>query len=188
LPYYETKEHGRNFPEPAPDLIEGQPEWEVEDILDSRRHRHKLQYLIKWKGYSDAHNSWEPKEAINAPMLLTTFYGRNPGAIRKTEMESTDCGQRMLSLGPEEHTQARKTLPQTSKCPPMLIRSARIANEGPSMSGECTPANPSPSSSQSIQRDHEEPLTFTQAIDNLIQGARQRRHHLQQEVSTDSLW
>jgi len=188
LPYYETKEHGRNFPEPTPDLIEGQPEWEVEDILDSRRYRRKLQYLIKWKGYSDAHNSWEPKEAINAPMLLTAFYGRNPGAIRKTEMESTDCGQRTLSLDPGECSQARKTLPQTSKRLPMHIRSARIVNEGPSMSGECTPANPSPSSSQSIQRDHKEPLTLTQAINNLIQGARQQRCHLRQEVSTDSLW
>jgi len=75
LPYYETKEHGRNFPEPATDLIEGQLEWEVKDILDSRWYRCKLQYLIKWKGYLDAHNSWEPKEAINAPVLLTAFYG-----------------------------------------------------------------------------------------------------------------
>jgi len=32
LPYYETKEHGRNFLELTPDLIEGQPEWEVEAI------------------------------------------------------------------------------------------------------------------------------------------------------------
>jgi len=49
LPYYETKEHGCNFSEPALDLIEGQPEWEVKEILDSRWYRHKLQYLIKWK-------------------------------------------------------------------------------------------------------------------------------------------
>src|SRR6266850_5265653 len=98
-------------------------------------------------------------------------------------MESIDCGQRTLSLDPGERSQARKTLPQTSKCPPMHIRSARIVNEGPSMSGERTPANPSPSSSQSIQCNHKEPLTLTQAINNLIQGARQRRRQLQQEVS-----
>jgi len=95
LPYHETKEHGRNFSKLAPDLIEGQPEWEVEEILDSRQYRRKLQYLIKWKGYSDAHNSWEPKEDVNAPMLLTAFYGRNPGAIRKLEMGSLDCIQGM---------------------------------------------------------------------------------------------
>jgi hypothetical protein len=36
LPYHETKEHGRNFAKLPPELIEGQPEWEVEEILDSR--------------------------------------------------------------------------------------------------------------------------------------------------------
>src|SRR6267142_674864 len=79
------------------------------------------------------------------------------------------------------------SLPQTSKHPLMYIRSARTMNKGSSMSGGCTPVNPSPSSSQSIQCDHEESLTLTQAINNLIQGARQRRHRLQQEVSTDLL-
>ena len=29
LPYHETKEHGCNFPEPAPELIKGQLEWKV---------------------------------------------------------------------------------------------------------------------------------------------------------------
>src|SRR6267142_917647 len=188
LPYYETKEHGRNFPEPAPDLIEGQPEWEVEDILDSRQYRCKLQYLIRWKGYSDAHNSWEPKEAINAPVLLAAFYGRNPGAIRKTELEKADCGQRTLSSDLGECTRVRKTQPWTSKRPPMHIRSARIVNEEINMSGGCTPANPSPSSSQSTQCDHRVPLTLSQAIDNLIQSARQQQDQLRQEVSIDSLW
>jgi hypothetical protein len=73
LPYQETQEHGRNFTEPLPKLIEGQEEWEVEQILDKRIHRRKEQYLIKWKGYSDAHNSWEPKENVWAPALILAF-------------------------------------------------------------------------------------------------------------------
>jgi hypothetical protein len=47
LPYHKTKEHGCNFAEPTLELIEGQPEWEVEEILNSRQYRCKLQYLIK---------------------------------------------------------------------------------------------------------------------------------------------
>jgi Chromo (CHRromatin Organisation MOdifier) domain len=73
LPYHETKEHGHNFAKLPPELIEGQPEWEVEEILDSRWYRCKIQYLIKWKGYSDTHNSWEPKENVNVPELLIAF-------------------------------------------------------------------------------------------------------------------
>ena len=178
LPYHETKEHGCNFPEPAPELIEGQPEWEVKDILDSRWYRRKLQYLIKWKGYSDAHNSWEPKEDVNAPMLLTAFHGQNPGAIRKLEMEGADCSQRTLSLDQGECTRTQRTQPQIIKCQLMHIRSARIADEGASMSGKHPPVNPSTSPSQSPRNNNRTPLTLRQAIDNLILSARQQRCHL----------
>ena len=52
-PYIETAEHGPNFAEPPPDLVEGEPEYEVENILKSRRkgRGRKLEYLVKWKGY-----------------------------------------------------------------------------------------------------------------------------------------
>jgi len=103
-------------------------------------------------------------------------------------MENADCSQRTLSSDPGECTQARKTQPQTSKCLPMHIRSARIANEGVNMSGGRTPVNPSSLPSQSSQDNDRTPLTLRQAIDNLIQSARQQRRELQQEVSLDSLW
>jgi hypothetical protein len=53
------EEHGVNFTELPPDLIGGEPKWEVEKILGSRQHGQKkeLQYLIKWKEYSAAENS-----------------------------------------------------------------------------------------------------------------------------------
>jgi hypothetical protein len=95
LPYHETKEHGHNFLEPSPELIEGQPEWEVENILDSRQHRRKLHYLIKWKGYSNAHNSWEPKENVNAPTLLAAFHKRKLAAIKIQSRIIGDYAPRM---------------------------------------------------------------------------------------------
>jgi hypothetical protein len=68
-PYKETEAHGPNFTEPPPDLIEGQEEWEVEQVLASRQYGQKkaLQYLLKWKGFSDAHNSWQDKGSVHAP-------------------------------------------------------------------------------------------------------------------------
>jgi hypothetical protein len=35
-PYTEMTMHGPNYVEPPPDIIEGKPEWEVEQILDTR--------------------------------------------------------------------------------------------------------------------------------------------------------
>jgi len=56
-PYQETEQHGVNFQEPPPDLINGEPKWEVEKILNVRTQGKRKQYLICWKGYSDAHDS-----------------------------------------------------------------------------------------------------------------------------------
>ena len=45
----------------------------MEKILDMRTRRSQKQYLIRWKGYSDAHDSWEPWENIKAPLLMAEF-------------------------------------------------------------------------------------------------------------------
>jgi hypothetical protein len=47
-PYKEMEEHGPNFAEPPPELIEEQEEYEVEQVLASRLYGcwKKLQYLI----------------------------------------------------------------------------------------------------------------------------------------------
>jgi hypothetical protein len=83
-PYKEMEEHGANFPEPPPDLIEDQEEYEVEQILAMRLYRRwkKRQYLIKWKGYSNAHNSWEPAKNVNAPDLVKEFDRQNRAQTR----------------------------------------------------------------------------------------------------------
>ena len=64
--------------------MDGQLEWEVEQILGVRRRRNQLQYLIRWKGFSDAHDSWEPMTHINADQLIRDVYKEHPSAIRKT--------------------------------------------------------------------------------------------------------
>jgi hypothetical protein len=74
-PYVETELHGKNYSDPPPDIIDGQPEYEVEEIIGSRRVGAKktLQYKVRWKGYSQAHDSWEPSAAIKAPRLIKQY-------------------------------------------------------------------------------------------------------------------
>ncbi|QRW22406.1 Retrotransposable element Tf2 protein [Rhizoctonia solani] len=50
--------------QPPPETIEGEEEYEVEQIIDSKRQRGKWFYLIKWKGYGPEDNSWEPEELL----------------------------------------------------------------------------------------------------------------------------
>jgi hypothetical protein len=58
-PYTETDIHGPNYPKPPPDIIEGESEFKVEQIIGSRctGKRKTLQYKVRWKGYSPAHDS-----------------------------------------------------------------------------------------------------------------------------------
>jgi Chromo (CHRromatin Organisation MOdifier) domain len=82
MPYKEMEEHGPNFTKPPPELIKEQEEYEVEQVLASRLYGRwkKLQYLIRWKGYSHAHDSWESADDVHAPDLVQTFHRSNPQA------------------------------------------------------------------------------------------------------------
>src|SRR6266850_8092526 len=79
-PYHKTQAHGPNFSRPPPDLIDGEEEYKVEQIATHRYHgkSRSLQYLIKWKGYPKADNTWELADQIHAPDLLKTYHRRNP--------------------------------------------------------------------------------------------------------------
>src|SRR5260221_757196 len=84
-PYHEARECGPNYLEPPPELVDGELEYEVADILKSRRHGKgkKLQYLVRWKGYDDSQNTWEPEENIHAPELVRAFHATNSTAIKR---------------------------------------------------------------------------------------------------------
>jgi len=79
-PYKETPEHGPNFPKPSPEL-NGESEWEVEQIINTRCHCNQLQYLVRWKGFSEAHDSWEPTTHVHADHLIEAYYRQNPSAV-----------------------------------------------------------------------------------------------------------
>ena len=94
-PYKETALNGQSYQEPAPDLINGQPEWEVESILRVRRRRNQLQFLVRWKGFSEAHDSWEPAKDVHADELVEEFYKRHPSAIHSIPFPFTICSINM---------------------------------------------------------------------------------------------
>jgi hypothetical protein len=104
-PYKETELHGPKFIEAPPDLVEGHKEWEVDNVLASRRtgKRKTLQYLVRWKGFSEAHDSWEPKRNLgNASLKVKEFHDKNPKAI---------C---QMVINPQERTMGSSPLPDIS--------------------------------------------------------------------------
>src|SRR3954470_24330625 len=61
-------------PPPPAVTVDDHDEYEVERILDSRRRRNALEYLVKWVGYPDHDASWEPLSNLtNATDLIADF-------------------------------------------------------------------------------------------------------------------
>ena len=81
LKLYKEPTAGQRVTPPEPVEVEGQPEYEVEEVLDSRLKKGKLEYLVKWSGYTDEYNTWEPVSNLeNSKEAIEDFHGENPSA------------------------------------------------------------------------------------------------------------
>ena len=63
-----------------------------------------LQYLLKWKGYSQVHNSWEPAEHVHAPELVEEYHNKNPLAIQSLSSWPTESSISDTSRAPSPTT------------------------------------------------------------------------------------
>jgi hypothetical protein len=83
-PYKGNKVNGQVPPPPEPITVEGEEEYKVDHIRDSKLFGHTLKYLICWKGYGEGEDTWEPaKNLAHALEKVTEFHSRNLGASRK---------------------------------------------------------------------------------------------------------
>ena len=89
---------------------EEETEYEVEKIL--RQDGQK--YLVKWKGYPDSENTWEPIEhLLNCQQLLRQFHHRNPDSPRmRWEDRRHDSITGATSSGNRERRAVRKARSQ----------------------------------------------------------------------------
>ena len=71
-----TPQHGQSFSRPPLEIVDGEAEFKVESIKNHRYHgrRRKLQYLIGWKGYPSADDTWEDADQIFAPALIALYH------------------------------------------------------------------------------------------------------------------
>jgi RNase H-like domain found in reverse transcriptase/Reverse transcriptase (RNA-dependent DNA polymerase)/Integrase zinc binding domain/Chromo (CHRromatin Organisation MOdifier) domain/Retrotransposon gag protein/Zinc knuckle/Retroviral aspartyl protease len=80
-------------------------EYEVEDILDVQKIGKENFYLVKWKGFSTAENTWEPAKHFRTSQdLLLRFHRRNPPAEPETTQQGNRRSTRLEAI---EHSEPR---------------------------------------------------------------------------------
>ncbi|KAH0604569.1 uncharacterized protein H6S33_006946 [Morchella sextelata] len=76
---------GHIQPPPPPVVVEGEEEFEVQEVLDSRIRHRQLQYLVKWTGYEQP--TWEPARNLNAELgslqCFHSLYPTKPALVPK---------------------------------------------------------------------------------------------------------
>ena len=130
-PYLETDIHGPNYPKPPPDIIEGEPEFEVEQIVGSRciGRKKTLQYKVRWKGYAPAHDSWEPANQIHAPKLVkryeTEIKARSSQKKHATINSTSASGTLSRSTPCDHHYQSPLAEPEWSLTDPETLKASK---------------------------------------------------------------
>jgi len=79
--YHDHKFPSQRTQPPPPVILEGELEYELQEIIDSRLHYGKLQYRAKWTGYPPEHDKvWYPYDSFeNADIAKQQFHQQYPG-------------------------------------------------------------------------------------------------------------
>lgn len=102
-------------------------EYEVEKILGKRKRQGGIEYLIKWAGYDNSQNTWEPEENLDCADRIKDFEEKNKAAElakkeKKTrERKKSTEKRRKRSTRSQKHEISEMPTIHEPKVPPLRI-------------------------------------------------------------------
>ena len=85
-------------------------EYTVEKIVDKRIHNGKVEYLLKWKGYGNRENTWEPVDNLSCDELIEIYKQQEREAKPGQSTSKEADGQVYRNGAKTRRTNGRKTL------------------------------------------------------------------------------
>jgi len=93
---YKEQMKGQKKEEEKPVEVEGVEEWEAEKILNKKKMRGVVKYLIWWKGFIAEGDTWKRKENLKNTKELIEEFERGRIEVRRQEGEVNEYGRMEL--------------------------------------------------------------------------------------------
>jgi hypothetical protein len=149
--------------EPAPpdaavatDIELEDEEYTVEEIKDLRKNGRQQEYLVKWQGWPEAYNTWEPERNLtNCKELVTEYHQRHPQQQNRAQERNRGKKTSQDPARDQRMTRSRKNQPVTSPDQPMVRIALVRWQKGPypEQSSPQPTLSPGPEDSESRDRD-----------------------------------